>query len=186
MIVECHGVFVRLIGIARLPRSRHATHQTGRLVDCCAVRNRAQLDEAARRCDTTMCAFPMIRCLGGKIGAHASLGVHAKLVGRRESATDHGRWVVEQGNRRFRAYALAAAELERVGETKRPRQPTRCGATVHAMRLWNVTVLVTRASDAMAVITAKFGQSSAQPAPRRMTPRAASIIQVVGTKWATP
>jgi hypothetical protein len=57
--------------------------------------------------------------------------------------------------------------------------------SVYTIRFWKVTELVTRARIAMTVRTAALGQSSAHPAPRRITPHEASTIHLVGTSLAT-
>src|SRR5262245_51575965 len=61
---------------------------------------------------------------------------------------------------------------------------TELGSPGYATRFRILIELTTMAITAMIHNTRAFGQSSAQPAPRRMTPRAASISQVVGRNWA--
>src|SRR5437764_1014655 len=52
-------------------------------------------------------------------------------------------------------------------------------------RLWNLSMARANIARPMLHKTTEWTQSSAQPAPRRMTPRAASISQVVGNTCAT-
>src|SRR5262245_8867799 len=57
--------------------------------------------------------------------------------------------------------------------------------TSQASCLWKRSELRTIMAMAMDQRTAAWTQSSAQPAPRRMTPRDASMSQVVGMAWET-
>ena len=55
---------------------------------------------------------------------------------------------------------------------------------IYDTRFLNFRAATVITVSAIAVSTAAFSQSSFQPAPRRITPRAASIIQVVGIMFA--
>ena len=76
--------------------------------------------------------------------------------------------------------------LPRIAVLPLPQSPAACGLAPddHSF-LWNRKALSVNTAAAMPHSTAACGHNSAQPAPRRITPRDASISHVVGTTWAT-
>jgi lipoprotein NlpI len=102
------------------------SRQTGNEADA-----RAVLDEAANKCDTRAWPYPVIAYMRGELSpdalltaasnndrkteAHAYLGMDLLLRGRVADAQEHFVWVKEYGNKRFLEYALAVAELARLG-----------------------------------------------------------------------
>src|SRR4051794_19712042 len=72
---------------------------------------------------------------------------------------------------------------DHLGQLSKMRRGASRSAAGHS-RLWNFDEAMARMTMAMPHSTAACCHSSSQPPPRRMTPREASIIHVVGMIWA--
>ena len=94
---------------------------------------RGILDEAAARLNTAVWPYPVVAYMRGEVTAdrlmeiaatndqkteaHTYVGMDLLLKGRVQDAREHFVWVRDYGNKRFIEYALALAELGRMGRS---------------------------------------------------------------------
>jgi len=90
------------------------------------------LEDAATKSNTSSWPFPVIQYLQRKLTAdallalatdnnkqteaHAYIGMDLSIMGEREAALAHLRWVADNGNKNFVEYPLALSEIKRLAE----------------------------------------------------------------------